>query len=374
MPTRAERTVVFRNPPVPRQASVPQAPATCARRVVFDVEESDSEDDIQEIQDSGHVGTAQPNIVNDNNDQVSHYSYPLSCPPSCPPPNNPLLTTSTISKVYSHCRYLPSSSDHTPKFLHDKNYFKAVIDSSALHSMCSHKSLFESITMFPTHDRPMALMGDDATTLPIAGYGIMCYTIHGKSIRTPGYFVPLLGATLISVKQHIQYKGCMFHAKAQNTFLSYPTFDIYPTISNEIFVLVCPHTPSSNKPINFDSQTTASLQTTQLSKLGSPVATTTKLRLHPKSVDKYIQSSRKSTFFEETVLIQKLVPQATIPERATKGSIGYDVHALSNHQLQPGQILKIPTRLSMSLPNGMYLQIAPRSSLTLKGITVEGGV
>jgi hypothetical protein len=86
--------------------------------------------------------------------------------------------------------------------------------------MSSHRSLFESVTFFPTTDQPHTLMGDDTTTIPITGYGIMSFKLHGKSIRIPGYYVPLLGATLLSVKQHIQYEGCMFHASPKVTTMT----------------------------------------------------------------------------------------------------------------------------------------------------------
>lgn len=40
----------------------------------------------------------------------------------------------------------------------------------------------------------------------------------------------------------------------------------------------------------------------------------------------------------------------------------------------PGEIYKIPTGLATALPHGMYLRIAPQSSMALNHITVEGGV
>jgi dUTP pyrophosphatase len=375
MPTRSEQSAAFRNPSGPTpQVSPPPSSNTCGRRVVFDVEEdSDSDDELQDGVATGVDAVTNTIVDNDTNDQVTCYSQ---CPHSPPPellPTNPLLDTAS-SKIYTHCRHIPSWSTLTPNFLLKHNYIKAVIDSGASHSMSSHRSLFESITPFPVQHRPMAMMGDDSTTIPIHGYGIMSYTIHGHSIRTPGYYVLLLGATLLSVKQHIQFNGCMFHAEAQNTFLSYPTFDIYPTISDEIFVLLRPFQAKPNDTYNFDSQTAELVKIPQNTKSKRKLSNNLHLNLHPQTIDKYISSNTHRPFFTETVQLQKLIPQAVMPTRATKGSIGYDVHSITSHTIQPGQVQKIPTGLSTALPQGMYLRIASRSSLALKGLTVEGGV
>ena len=81
-------------------------------------------------------------------------------------------------------------------------------------------------------------------------------------------------------------------------------------------------------------------------------------------------SSTKQPFLEttdynkysKTVAIRKLVDTATIPIRATKGSIGFDVKSITPTVIQPGQIMKIPTGLATALLSGMYIRIAPRSS------------
>lgn len=166
----------------------------------------------------------------------------------------------------------------------------------------------------------------------------------------------------------------MFHAEAQNTFLSYPTFDIYPTILDEIFVLLQPHSSSNHQSVDFDSQTASIASVNQHSKSNTKTATTTKLQLHPKSIKKYVPSNQYNETFSEIVQLQKLIPQATVPTRATKGSIGYDVQSITPQSILPGTVQKIPTSLATALPKGMYLRIAPRSSLALKGISVEGGI
>lgn len=62
-----------------------------------------------------------------------------------------------------------------------------------------------------------------------------------------------------------------------------------------------------------------------------------------------------------------------IPEYKTKGSAGMDLKAYLTlpYQLEPGEIIAIPTGIYLELPEGYEAQIRPRSGLALKnGITV----
>ena len=70
--------------------------------------------------------------------------------------------------------------------------------------------------------------------------------------------------------------------------------------------------------------------------------------------------------------MKKMSDQAVIPTKGTPGSISYDVQAITTHTIQPGHIMKVPTGLAVCMPEHMYLRIAPRSSLALKHISVEG--
>lgn len=84
------------------------------------------------------------------------------------------------------------------------------------------------------------------------------------------------------------------------------------------------------------------------------------------------------------VKIKKLDMNAIIPKYQTKGSAGFDVHALFetgeeyflhgqlvNCILKPGERKTIRTGLAFSLPENYELQIRPRSGLAVKhGITI----
>ena len=74
------------------------------------------------------------------------------------------------------------------------------------------------------------------------------------------------------------------------------------------------------------------------------------------------------------LLVKRLTNTAHTPKRATKGSIGYDLYCDERVELAPGIWGIVKTGIAISIPEGCYGRIAPRSSLGLHGIYVVGGV
>ena len=73
--------------------------------------------------------------------------------------------------------------------------------------------------------------------------------------------------------------------------------------------------------------------------------------------------------------IQKLSPNATLPTKATKKSIGYDIYANNNLTIPSNDNQLINTGLAMTPPQGSYIRIAPRSGLAFKKkIQIDTGV
>lgn len=54
------------------------------------------------------------------------------------------------------------------------------------------------------------------------------------------------------------------------------------------------------------------------------------------------------------------------PQRATKGSAGYDFFSPISFKLKPGQTIKVPTCVKCSLSHGNVLMLFPRSSFGFK--------
>ena len=70
------------------------------------------------------------------------------------------------------------------------------------------------------------------------------------------------------------------------------------------------------------------------------------------------------------IRIKRLVPQATIPTRA-----GYDLYASSSIRIDGKCRGIVNTGISISIPEGYYGRVAPRSGLAIKsGIDVLAGV
>ena len=64
--------------------------------------------------------------------------------------------------------------------------------------------------------------------------------------------------------------------------------------------------------------------------------------------------------------IYELYDKVKLPQRATKGSAGYDFFAVTDIELKPGESLKIPTGIRAKIDEGWVLKIYPRSGLGFK--------
>ena len=72
--------------------------------------------------------------------------------------------------------------------------------------------------------------------------------------------------------------------------------------------------------------------------------------------------------------VQRLRPEARLPQRATPGSTGYDLHACLDDDLIVGQEpVPVPTGIAIEAPTGYDAQIRPRSGLSARGVQVTFG-
>lgn len=78
--------------------------------------------------------------------------------------------------------------------------------------------------------------------------------------------------------------------------------------------------------------------------------------------------------FSSKLNVVKLCMDAIIPTRGSSGAAGLDLYINSTIVIQPGEIIKAPTGIAMSIPIGYYGRVAPRSGLSLSGIDVLAGV
>lgn len=72
------------------------------------------------------------------------------------------------------------------------------------------------------------------------------------------------------------------------------------------------------------------------------------------------------------IKFHKLDEYAILPQRATEGSAGYDLHAIFTATVPVGKRLIIGTGLSVQMDNGIEMQVRSRSGLSAKlGIQVH---
>ena len=76
-----------------------------------------------------------------------------------------------------------------------------------------------------------------------------------------------------------------------------------------------------------------------------------------------------------TLKVKKLAQDAILPQRQTPGSAGYDLCSYNDYELRtnPSRVL-VETKLAITVPEGTYGRIAPRSGLSCKHIHVGAGV
>jgi len=69
--------------------------------------------------------------------------------------------------------------------------------------------------------------------------------------------------------------------------------------------------------------------------------------------------------------VKKIHEKAVVPKRANPGDAGFDLRAIGNWTIPPGQMAMIPIGLAIALPRGYVGLVCPRSGLSAKyGITI----
>lgn len=69
---------------------------------------------------------------------------------------------------------------------------------------------------------------------------------------------------------------------------------------------------------------------------------------------------------DDDAFFNEVYEMVKIPQRATKGSAGYDFYSPYYFVLKPGQTIKIPTLMRVELKNYTFLMVVPRSGLGFK--------
>lgn len=73
-----------------------------------------------------------------------------------------------------------------------------------------------------------------------------------------------------------------------------------------------------------------------------------------------------AAFDQKEKNIKEIYDQIKLPQRATKGSAGYDFYSPIPFTLDPGGTIKIPTGVRVKMEDGWVLTVYPRSGLGFK--------
>ena len=72
------------------------------------------------------------------------------------------------------------------------------------------------------------------------------------------------------------------------------------------------------------------------------------------------------TFREDEKTAEQIYESIKLPKRATKGSAGYDFYSPLSFTLKPGETIKIPTGIRVTMREDYVLAVFPRSGLGFK--------
>lgn len=66
------------------------------------------------------------------------------------------------------------------------------------------------------------------------------------------------------------------------------------------------------------------------------------------------------------IKVKRLHPDAVVPQYQTEGAAGFDLHAVEDVVIEPGETVLVRTGLAFELPHGYEMQIRPRSGVSLR--------
>lgn len=89
-------------------------------------------------------------------------------------------------------------------------------------------------------------------------------------------------------------------------------------------------------------------------------------KFHKVSLEQFQEGWRGEFPKASTEEIREIYEKIQLPQRATKGSAGYDFYTPMNVVLDPGESIKIPTGIRVEMEEDWVLKLYPRSGLGFK--------
>lgn len=76
----------------------------------------------------------------------------------------------------------------------------------------------------------------------------------------------------------------------------------------------------------------------------------------------------------DTLYVKKFVPHSVLPQKGRKGDAGWDLSSCEDTVVPPNSWKLVDTGIGITVPEGTYGRVAPRSGVSTKGISVNAGV
>lgn len=89
-------------------------------------------------------------------------------------------------------------------------------------------------------------------------------------------------------------------------------------------------------------------------------------QFHKVSLEQYVKDMGNDFPDKTEQEIKQMWEDISLPQRATKGSAGYDFYAPFDISLTPGETIKIPTGIRVEMQENWVLKCYPRSGLGFK--------
>ena len=205
-------------------------------------------------------------------------------------------------------------------------------------SLCSNPAYFRELLRYSTPK--YVQLADPDHLAKVVGQGIMDIIINERYRIWIFAYLTEKTDTLLSALDHLSYYNCTIKGERGIIHVHYPTFS-FPVSGVENFEFdILPGT-FSNKEVLWQ----------------------------PREQDLITDI----TIADFEIKINRLHPDATLPQRATEHATGYDVTASDSVTIPPNSTTLVPLGFSMSFPSHLKCDLRPRSSLSLRGLTVSFG-
>jgi dUTP pyrophosphatase len=96
--------------------------------------------------------------------------------------------------------------------------------------------------------------------------------------------------------------------------------------------------------------------------------------LHQNEIPEMVYVVQQQKQPQQELKYVRVNPEANRLQQLWPGDAGYDLQAMQEAKLQPGETYIMPTGIAVKIPEGNIGIIKPRSSLAKEGLTIDGGV